>query len=145
MYYSEKNLVEHFIDSLTMPDCPWGKVNFAEEFFYQRGRTDIVAITIDNIIIAIEAKLTRWRDALHQAYRNTCFAHESYILLPEDVVPQALNSTAEFVKRGVGICYLSDNRINIAHKPIRQEPIQQSLASKAINYVTGVEFTCTES
>jgi hypothetical protein len=50
-------------------------VSFACEFDYSRGRTDVVALRDGEHVIAFEAKLKDWRTALHQAYRNTCFAH----------------------------------------------------------------------
>lgn len=43
-------------------------------------------------LIAIEAKMTDWRKALEQAWRNTWFATDSYVLLPDgrDIPPMAL-------------------------------------------------------
>jgi len=38
-----------------------------------------------NTLIAVEAKLKDWKYALHQAYRNTCFARQSFVLLPKAV------------------------------------------------------------
>ena len=35
------------------------------------------------ILMAFEAKLKDWRYGLDQAYRNTCFAHKSYVVVPE--------------------------------------------------------------
>src|SRR5580692_12032233 len=40
----EKALVDRFVDSLTGSPSPWGAVQVAREFFYQRGRTDVVAL-----------------------------------------------------------------------------------------------------
>src|ERR1700740_682568 len=57
-------------------------------------------------IIAFEAKLTKWREALHQAYRNTCVAHHSYVLLPKGIRITPQKYPAEFLMRGVGLCYL---------------------------------------
>ncbi len=86
-YKNEQHLVETFLRSLT--ECsPWGSVNTSSEFFYQRGKTDVVAVDEDGLVIAFEAKLTRWKKALQQAYRNTCFAHRSY------VVPVRRNNSA---------------------------------------------------
>ena len=52
-------------------------------------------------IIAIEAKLTNWRKALHQAAANTWFASESWILIPPRRTYESIISTAG--ELGVGI------------------------------------------
>lgn len=77
------------------------------EFDYQAGRTDIVARTASGEIIAIEAKITRWRDALHQASRNRCFANRSYVLLSPWAAARAAAVDAEFARRRVGVCVLT--------------------------------------
>lgn len=107
-YNSEKALVDEFVIFLNYLASPWGPLRTAREFFYQRGRTDVIALAEDGRIIAFEAKLTRWRDALHQAYRNTCFAHSSYVLLPKEAALGAQRYIAEFQRRGVGLCYFGD-------------------------------------
>lgn len=52
-------------------------------------------------IIAVEAKIKAWRSALDQAYCNTWFAPESYVLIPT----LAANTTllAEASNRGIGV------------------------------------------
>ena len=104
-YETEKALVDQFVNSLGAITSPWGALQTAREFFYQRGCTDVIALAEDGRILAFEAKLTKWRDALHQAYRNTCFAHSSYVLLPKGVAISAQRYTSEFLQRGVGLCY----------------------------------------
>src|SRR5260221_66621 len=80
-FANEGCLVSSFLECLRTAS-PWGSVQAATEFYYQRGRTDVVARAADGRIIAIEAKLSDWRTAMHQAFRNLCFAHQSYVLLP---------------------------------------------------------------
>lgn len=54
-------------------------------------------------IIALEAKLSRWRDALSQAARYRRYADESYVVLPGDRADVALRHRDLFVDRGVGL------------------------------------------
>jgi hypothetical protein len=131
MYCQEETLVNDFI--VQLPRSPFsrnGKIRVAREFDYNRGRVDILLLTEDGDLIAVEAKLEKWRDALHQAYRNTCFVHYSYVLLPEDVANRAIQYEIEFTNRSVGICYLSNGRIIIARKANRADPFQNWLIEK---------------
>src|SRR6266853_5633998 len=103
---TEKMLVDSFVDIIEANVTHWGNLRVACEFFYSRGRTDVVALSDGNTLIAFEAKLKDWKTALHQAYRNTCFAHSSYVLLPKDTALNAMRYLGEFVSRGVGLCYI---------------------------------------
>jgi hypothetical protein len=134
-FRTESALVHHFLELLEDESCPWGEVQSRQEFFYTRGRTDVVALTEEGAIVAFEAKLARWRDAMHQAYRNTSFAHESYVLLPENVAKRAFEYAEEFDRRSVGLCYISDNRVIVLIQSARCQPLQQWLASKATAFV----------
>lgn len=111
-YTTEQDFVDCFLERLPLDD-PWGSSDFNVEFNYSRGKTDIVTVTEDDKVVAIEAKLCKWRNALQQAYRNRCFADKSYVLLPIDAASRALHNEREFRSRGVGICSLSEGHINI--------------------------------
>jgi len=54
-------------------------------------------------IIAIEAKLTRWREALSQAAEYRQYADRAYVALPEAAVPAASRHRTEFEAVGVGL------------------------------------------
>ena len=54
-------------------------------------------------IIAIEAKLTRWREALSQAVEYRQYADRAYVALPEAAIPHAKRHRAEFEAVGVGL------------------------------------------
>jgi hypothetical protein len=133
----EQALVESFIDQLAAEQSPWGDVQVAREFDYRRGRTDIVACTASDSVIAIEAKLTDWRGALHQAFRNRCFAHQSYVLLPKDLAFRAHQFAGEFDRRRVGICYLDDGQIIVLHPAIECDPIEPWLSARAKGFIDG--------
>ena len=132
MYSTEQELVENFLEHLT--EKPWDTIGFGIEFNYMRGRADVVALLPSNELIAIEAKLSKWRIALQQAYRNRCFADKSYVLLPDNVAQIASRYEYEFDRRGVGICCIQDGHICIIKEAIADEPIQPWLRQVAIEY-----------
>jgi len=138
MYTLEAALVDDFLATLAFPDrTPWGVLQSTTEFDYRRGRADIIAVTNHGDIVSFEAKLSRWREAMHQAYRNTCFADYSYVILPEKVAIRAANYAEEFARRSVGICYLSGGRIVIEIEAKRNEPLQPWLSDRAISLIEG--------
>jgi hypothetical protein len=140
-YFSEKELVNEFISCLSYQAfSTFGLLDYSTEFNYQRGKTDIIAKTEKNDIIAFEAKLNKWREALYQAYRNTCFSHYSYVLLPASVVKNALVFSSEFELRSIGICWVDNSIIHIAQDAKRNYPLQQWLSSRAINVIDSGEI-----
>jgi hypothetical protein len=52
-------------------------------------------------IIAIEAKVDSWRNALDQAFINTWFTSESYVLVPS--VPKGATLLDSAIERGIGV------------------------------------------
>jgi len=128
----EQNLVDDFVRCLpTSPFAEFGPNAISTEFDFRRGRTDIILLTSSNDVIAIEAKLEKWRIALDQAYRNTSFSHYSYVLLTEKAANLAIKHNDEFYVRNIGICFLSHQRIQILQKAVRTEPIQLWLYNRA--------------
>jgi len=135
LYSTEQELVECFLEQL-VADGPWEAVNFNVEFNYMRGKTDIIAVSVSNELIAIEAKLSKWRSALHQAYRNRCFADKSYVLLPLKTAELANSYEHEFDRRGVGICCIQDGQITILKEAVADTPAQPWLKEVALQYVS---------
>lgn len=133
-YRFESNLVDEFL-AVFHSSTAWSQFKTSTEFDYKRGRTDIIAIDGNGTLIAIEAKLKKWRDALQQAYRNTCFAHRSYVLLPEKAASTASKHLTEFKRRKVGLCYLSEGEIVVIYEPPLVEPIQPWLSQVAIDVI----------
>lgn len=60
-------------------------------------------------VIACEAKLLKWRQALRQAIEYQRFADEAYVILPARRAEQALKAKADFASSGVGLLVV-DNR-----------------------------------
>lgn len=138
MHKLESELVKDLIRNLPHSTfAERGPLQFLTEFNYLRGRADVIAVTKKGEVIAFEAKLDRWREALHQAYRNTCFAHRSYVALPEESAIKASRYVEEFIVRSVGICVIADGEIVVAQDARRLEPIQPWLSKKALAATTG--------
>lgn len=135
-YDRESSLVEMFVSHMEA-DSPWGAVKLTSEFFYARGRTDVVAMGGDGELIAFEAKLHRWREALHQAYRNRCFAHRTYVVLPEGAAGVAIQYEAEFRRRGVGIVVVSNEGMRKVLESERSAPWQEWLSEVAASKILG--------
>jgi hypothetical protein len=134
-YQSEQLLVSEFVSLLESHATPWGDVRISCEFDYSRGRTDVVLLDESGKLIAFEAKLSKWRYALHQAYRNTCFAHRSFVLLPIKAAVEAAKFRQEFESRGVGLCCLDKNTLTICHEAPSGWPIEPWLALAAIERI----------
>lgn len=58
-------------------------------------------------VVTIEAKVSKWRDALQQARRNRLFAHRSYVALPERLTPR-VSADPQFLGSGVGLLAVTD-------------------------------------
>jgi len=130
--FREDHLVNELCSILKSKKCPWGEVKILREFNYLRGKTDVIAIDSKNQIIAFEVKLHKWRKAAQQAYRNTGFAHISYVVLPIESVKTALKNISEFKRRSVGLCAIDSKSITILHPAVYQAPILPWLTKKAI-------------
>jgi hypothetical protein len=132
-FQTEKMLVDRFLGLLEGSRTPWGAVRVGCEFFYARGRTDVVALDEGDMLIAFEAKLKDWKTALHQAYRNTCFAHSSYVVLPKDAALGAMRFLGEFESRRVGLCYIDGADLVVLQESPFAPPLEPWLASEAIS------------
>jgi hypothetical protein len=124
--------VEQFVRLIGNAEHHWGRVSIFGEFFYARGRTDVIALANDATLIAFEAKLKDWRSALDQAYRNTCFAHKSFVVVPRAIALIAFAYVAEFKKRGVGLCYVDDAGLTVLEESEFSTPIEPWIATQAV-------------
>src|SRR5579871_6999286 len=132
-YPLESNLVAAFARCLRRGDTQWGRVRIAFEFDYVGGYTDVLALSHAGHLVAFEAKLARWRDALHQAYRTRCFAHRSYVVLPAAAARLAAQHEHEFHRRRVGLCSVSAERgIEVLLDAAPSVPLQPWVATRAI-------------
>lgn len=136
MYRTEQALVDDFVEFLSADD-QWAISGYVCEFDYSSGRTDVVAARGESEIIAFEAKLVSWRGALAQAYRNKCFAHRSYVVLPTSAAGRALRFVAEFRRRGVGICVVSASGLVKLVESESAKPCLDWLSKRALDVAAG--------
>jgi hypothetical protein len=132
-FQTEQALVEAIAEGLVSESSPWPNLLFAREFNYTRGRTDIVAVDQEGNVIAFEAKLSRWRVALNQAYRNTAFAHYSYVVLPAGAASRAARSTGDFSRHAVGLCAASPSGLKILIEAPYANPVLPGLTTLALS------------
>lgn len=134
-YRFEDELVQDFVVYLSKSrdaQAEWDPTHVSREFDYSRGRTDVVALSAEGEVLAFEAKLKRWRDALDQAHRNRCFAHRTYVVVPDAVGERALANETEFRRRNVGLCLVSSAcEVLVAIEPDTGEPWQPWLSDVA--------------
>ena len=140
MFSDEKSMVSCFIQHLQMVSSPWGSLKFETEFYYQRGRTDVVAVAQDGTVIAFEAKLRKWKEALHQAYRNLCFANASFVVMPQAFDAEMALHQGEFRRFGIGLWTLSEDRLDVIYQPPAVQPLQPWLKERASKYVLAGEM-----
>ena len=81
-------------------------------------------------IIALEAKVSDWRNGLRQAFLNTWFASESFLLVPR--VPARSQIVEEARRAGVGVVDASQ-RLTAPHVAARRDRLPQSYASWLFN------------
>ena len=75
-----------------------GVVELTASALIKKPLNEVFAI---NRLIAIEAKVRHWKKGLEQAFRNTWFASETYLLL--GAIPQSQPMLADAARLGVGI------------------------------------------
>jgi hypothetical protein len=109
----------------------------AFEFNYAAGRTDLVGLGGESEVHAFETKLSKWREALEQARRNTCFAHYSYVALPAKTADNALKAKEEFHRHGVGLVALDGQQARLAIRPRRNAPLLPWLTQSALGFLLG--------
>ncbi len=130
-FRSEAELVGRIVKSLNRRTTPWGRVQLLTEWDYRSGITDILARTSRREVIAFEAKLSDWRRAIYQAYRNTTFASRSYVVLPNHIAQRARRNAEIFDGYGVGLCACDDHSISVLIDAHTSEPLMDWLTKRA--------------
>jgi len=136
MYTSEACLADDFSFVLSSKDGLFAHQFTASEFYYGEGKTDFVAVDDAGDVMAFELKLSRWRDALHQAYRNSSFAHYSYVVMPLAGAKKAARQPKEFVRRGVGLIAVDDGMMKLCIDARREEPLRPWLTSNVVSFIS---------
>lgn len=133
VYRTESEFVGSFLAQLRF--TTESRLRFATEFNFDRGRPDVIAVDQAGVLFAFEAKLKRWREALHQSNRNRCFANATYVVVPETTARLAARYEAEFRRRRVGLCYpAEDGLVQLIDAP-HSEPWQPWLHQRATSEI----------
>lgn len=137
MYKLEAELMSQFKEMLAEGRTPLGQfVNLGDEFYFVTGRTDLLAIDTSGDLFAFEGKLSRWRIAIHQAYRNLSYAKFSYVVLPEKSARQAIKHSRDFESYGIGLCSIASDGVRcLIPAKAEKEPLFPWLQEKAILFL----------
>lgn len=127
----EADLIVHFVRLLKDGLFPLKCAGCVLEFPHQAGRTDVIGVNNIGRVLAFEGKLTKWKDALQQARRNTAFAHYSYVLLPETKARVALKHKEQFRRFGVGLVTVGKSRSQVFIPAKWQKPLLPWLTASA--------------
>lgn len=73
-----------------------------------------------NLVVSVEAKLTKWRDALAQAKRYQHFSNIVFVALPQQTVKRIERDL--FKKNNIGVLSVNSDSINIELKPQLMKP-----------------------
>ena len=130
-YENEVALVDQLATLVSGGAIQWLSQAVVREFDYASGRTDLLTLTVTDQLVAFEAKLTNWRKAIDQAWRNTSFANEVYVVLPRECSRPALQHQAEFRVAGVGLCLMDDSGMEVAFNSCDHKPVLPWLHEKA--------------
>ncbi|TGK09001.1 hypothetical protein EHO60_13330 [Leptospira fletcheri] len=111
-------------------------MGMALEFNWQAGRPDVILQLGNNHLIALEAKLEKWEEAFHQAYRNKSFAHYSYVLFPGALEKRIRKHLEKFEKYGVGICTITPKEgVRVILSAKRNVPVQPWITEEAKRFI----------
>jgi hypothetical protein len=72
-------------------------------------------------VVAIEAKVSKWRDAVSQAARNRVFAHRSFVALPEAQARLA-QQDERVAMLGIGVIAVSGDAVRVIKRSRRTQP-----------------------
>ena len=74
-------------------------------------------------VVAVELKLTKWRDALNQADNFSRSADEAWVVIDAMKAAPARAAMLEFAERGVGLAVIgTDERIEVLLRPAQARP-----------------------
>ena len=117
----------------------WGDdaISLTEVWCHDQAHMDILVWT-PTTLIAIEAKLTDWGQALAQAYLHRWCVDYSYVALPTKAVTEKRLTEAR--RFGIGVVAVDSTRADIRQKAARNRPakqIWQRLAGRVRTASTG--------
>jgi hypothetical protein len=130
---------QDFVTSLLQETIgfPWRsdrRIRHTTELRITRNRVDIVFFEETpegNIgtIIAVEAKLKNWRQAIQQAYRDRLFADRVYVALPSKYASGAIDNISQFRQTSIGLIIWEDDKAKVYYHPPRNRSLSRSHAT----------------
>lgn len=135
MFTKESQLVDALAHLLHSDYTSFQCARVAFEFNFQSGRADVVGISIGGEVLAFEAKLANWKEAMHQAYRNASFAHSCYVVVPFGAAKNAFRAEREFKRRGVGLCTIREFGIEVLIPACCKKPLLPWLSEDAKEFI----------
>lgn len=136
---TEACLVDRLDILLQDEASPWGEVSTTKEWDYRAGYTDLLAHTHGGKLVAFEAKLSDWKKAFFQAYRNTSFAHEAYVIMPKRTAMVAMRQADLFESQGVGLCTVEDSKVVVLIAAREKEALAPGRRREALTFFEGME------
>ncbi|MCF6314109.1 MAG: hypothetical protein L3J39_16800 [Verrucomicrobiales bacterium] len=110
---------------------------------HQHGDEEFTALSIEKILqrrtlIAFEAKLKNWQQALQQAYRYRYFSDKAIVLMPHENANSAISNLAIFEEHRVGLWSFekSTQRIRKYYTPTRVKALSPAARQKAIAQIS---------
>jgi len=137
-FLTEACLVERFVGALQAGRTTFGAVQVTTEWNHRSGLVDVLVRNGGNALVAFEAKLSDWRRAFLQAYRNTAYANRAYVLLPKQIAHRALRDREEFEFRGVGLCSFDGSKVRVLIGAAEQDPLLRWLRAQAHEHFDGL-------
>ena len=137
-FATEASLVECFVGALRSGRTRYGSVQVSREWDHKSGFVDVLARDDSQALLAFEAKLTDWRRAFLQAYRNAAYANRTYVLLPMQTAHRALQAREEFEFRGIGLCAFDGKKVHVLIEASEQEALLAWLRNRAHDFFNGL-------
>jgi hypothetical protein len=101
--------------------------------------TDVMNENVE--VLAVEAKLTRWREAIAQARDYLRFSTASYVALPESVVESNRDIAHACKQAHVGLLAVSAAGVRVVSRPPRRnEPLKRDFV-RVLSRTVGIVLT----
>src|SRR5690606_4254422 len=133
-YVTEASLVGDFIAALRTGATCWGPVQIVSEWVHSAGSVDVLCRTRSRKLVAFEAKLSDWRRAFHQAFRNGTYANRVYVVLPIHAARIACKHRLLFEAHGVGLCSINRGRVHVHVRATPQPQLLTWVTQRAHSY-----------
>lgn len=144
-FNSEAQLVDQFVGALRTGTTRWGPLEVFTEWAHGAGSVDVLCRNRTKKLLAFEAKLSDWRRAFHQAFRNGTYADRVYVVLPRKVALTAAQYREQFEARGIGLCSVRLGRVHVHIRAGVQPQQLPWIARRAHQHFDGAIDECGDA